>query len=188
MVCPGYGQATAVVGCTSPTCTFACKGESYDCNGSPADGCEVADTFPGAHSQATATTWAPSPANDGASAQNISGLADRRARAPGPVVAGFDPASGGAPDWYRICGGRPVRQDDINLTLQVAGSATPDVLPDAGDHQRLDVPCQTSASGSCGVSPGMSSYGDDSEIYLVVEKTCAGGGGGAVSYTITGHL
>ena len=114
VVCPGYGQASAVVGCTTPDCTFACKGESYDCNGYPEDGCEVADTLTGTHTQASANYVGSYPCTDGDSQINLSGLLPADARTHDPAIAGFNAAIGGAPDWYRIHGsGGPLCQDDI---------------------------------------------------------------------------
>ena len=189
VVCPGYGQTTAVVGCTSPNCTFACKGESYDCNGNPADGCEVADTFPNTHSQATALYLGSFGCGDSESAQNISGLLPSDARSHNPAVPGFDATKGDAPDWFRIYGsGGGLCQDDIDLTLQVSGSATPACFRLQAITNVSTYTCQTSSSGSCNFSPGMSSYGDGTDIYLVVDRTCATVASERVSYTITGHL
>jgi hypothetical protein len=189
VVCPGYGETTAVVGCASPNCTFACKGESYDCNGDPDDGCEVADTFPDTHSQATALYLGSFGCGDGESAQNVSGLLPGDARTHVPGVSGFDAAKGDTPDWYKIYGaGGGLCQDDIALTLQVAGSATPACFRLRAITNVSTYTCTTSSAGSCSFSPGMSSYGDGTDIYLVVDKTCTAVAAERVSYTIIGHL
>jgi hypothetical protein len=189
VVCPGYGETTAEVGCTTPNCTFACKGEAYDCNGDPDDGCEVADTFQGTHTQATALYLGSFGCGDSESAQNISGLLPGDARTHDPAISGFDAAKGDAPDWFRIHGaGGALCQDDINLTLQVTGSATPGCFRLRAITNVSTYTCQTSGSGSCNFSPGMSSYGDGTDIYLVVDKTCSSVAAERVSYTITGHL
>jgi hypothetical protein len=189
VVCPGYGEATAVVGCTSPTCTFACKGENYDCNGDPDDGCEVADTFQNTHSQASALYLGQRSCYDDESAQNISGLLPGDTRTHDPAVPGFDAARGYAPDWFKIdASGGPLCQDDIALNLQVTGSATPTCFRLRAITDKGTYTCQTSSAGSCSFAPGMSSYSDGSVIYIVLDRTCAALAAERVSYTITGHL
>jgi hypothetical protein len=190
VVCPGYGQATAIVGCTPPDCTFACHGENYDSNTNPADGCEVADTSPGNHQQSTATYLGAFDCWDDDSAQNISGLLPTDARVhQDPDVAGFDTAFGGAPDWYRIdATGGAYCQNDIDLTLQVSGSATPACYQLRAITDLATYSCQASTSGACQLSPGIDSYSDGTVIYLVVTKTCATVVSEQVSYTVTGHL
>src|SRR5438270_584732 len=62
--CPRVAPSTADAACldsATRTCGISCRGDNYDVDGDPADGCEVADPDPGNHDQASAHSF---PATD----------------------------------------------------------------------------------------------------------------------------
>ena len=70
----------------------------------------------------------------------------------------------------------------------MAGSATLNCFQLRAITNVSTYACATSAGGACTISPGMSSYGDGTDIFVAVEKTCTGVVAERVSYTVTGHL
>jgi hypothetical protein len=188
--CPGAGQATAVVGCSAPNCTFACVGESYDVNNDPTDGCEVTDVPTGNHAQATATDLGSKPCDDGSSNPGIAGSmpSDQRTHQD-PAVPAIDTTTHAAPDWYVIhASGGTLCQDDINFTFTVTGSSQPVCYLMKVTTNVSTYSCQASTSGTCSIAPGMSSYGDGSDVYVVISKTCAGAPYEHPTYAVTGHM
>ncbi|HEY3358046.1 MAG TPA: hypothetical protein VGQ83_32655 [Polyangia bacterium] len=187
--CPGAGQPTAEVTCQAPDCTFVCKGEHYDANGDPADGCEITDTPLGNHTQATAVALGSYTCNDGASQLDITGLVPSDQRAHSPAVEGWTPTTGAAPDWFLVhASGGSLCQDDIALTFQVVGSTNPGCYRLTAITSVSTYSCQATSDGSCSFAPGYGSYGDGTDIFITVEKTCAGPPYEMAAFQITGHL
>jgi hypothetical protein len=182
------------VTCTPPsTCTFSCLGENYDIDLDPTTGCEQVDSPLNNHLQGAATDFHPGglPCDDSSSAINLSGqmLSDLQIHE-NPSVAGFDPASGSAPDWFTVVGnGGTFCQDDVTLYLQVANSSYPTCYAltfsdTSGDRYT----CATDANGYCAISQSSGSYHDGDTLWWEVSKTCSTDSTESVSYTITGHL
>src|SRR5262245_38714641 len=190
-VCPGYGQPADNVTCDqTQTCTFSCQGENYDVNNNPSDGCEVADSPTGNHTQGTAVDQGPRPCFD-ASTFSFGGtiVDDTRVHA-NPAVSGFNTTTGSTPDWYSMTATGGICTDDLSVTLQMTSANQPTcykltVITDVNQFT-----CQTAAAtGSCTVTQGAGAYHDNVTIYYKVERTCtAATGRQSVSYTVSGHI
>ncbi|MBW2529296.1 MAG: hypothetical protein JRI23_34285, partial [Deltaproteobacteria bacterium] len=187
--CPGYGQSTANVTCDGTNCGFSCKGENYDIDGQESTGCETADTPTDNHVQNTAVYLGSMPCNDGSSNPNASVIVPSDGRThENPALTGFNTTTGSIQDWFRIYADGGLCVNDINVTLQVSGSGALNCYRLYAITSDGTYTCNTNASGSCSISQGSGSYGDDTDIFLVVEKTCSVPPTSLVSYTITGHL
>ncbi|MEO8878393.1 MAG: hypothetical protein ABI461_22575 [Polyangiaceae bacterium] len=197
--CAGQGQVGDIVTCatsTSPaSCTFACSGENYDVNNSPADGCEASDPVNGNHASNTPSGAGSYPCDDGSSNPNISGHlpSDLRGARTSPAVAGFDSTSGSAPDWYSIgANGGTFCVNDITMTLQMSGSSHPACYHMHVTTDKHTYDCDTNASGTCSAGSGSSGqYNGGTNIIIVVSKSDALGCAATddnPTYTVTGHL
>jgi hypothetical protein len=208
-VCPGYQKANDNVTCTSSqTCTFSCQGENYDVNNNPADGCEVADSPQGNHTNSPPSSPpALSVCDGGVSSTILSGrlLSDKRVHEI-PAVVGFDTTSGSAPDWtfvtavdtstFGTCA------NDMVMQLCVQGSSSPGCYKLTVLAQSTYT-CLTNASGCCPPDPSPDgtctnnpgicknnggNYPDGQHIAFEVSKTCNTNVTENVTYTVTGHL
>ena len=77
----------------------------------------------------------------------------------------------------------------MHLTLDVDGSGTLTCFHMTVSTSNGTYTCDTNTSGICSINPGSSSYDDDTNIYVRIEKTCAHTTSiGSTTYTVTGHL
>jgi hypothetical protein len=188
--CPGSGKPNDSVTCTGSKCTFSCQGENYDVNADPTDGCEIVDAPLANHKQDQGIKVGSFSCTDGSSAQNIEGKLPSDARAhEGPAIEGFVTASGSAPDYFIIHASGGVCTNDVNLDLQMtnatqSGCYRLTVNTDKNGGQT----CSVDATGHCGITNGSGSYGDGSDITVIVEKTCSSASNDNPTYKITGHL
>jgi hypothetical protein len=193
-VCPGQ-SSTADAFCTGTACDLTCKGENYDYDGSVTNSCERVDSPTGNHEQTqlSAVYLGSFSDYDPSSQLNFGGLilSDQRVHY-NPSVVGFDSISGSAPDFFRIfaTGGSVFYPNDVTLNMQVVSALG------RGDCYRMTATtnsgtytCAPSAgTNTCGIAPGSSSYGDNTTIYVRVEKICPASVRDSATYTITGHL
>jgi hypothetical protein len=190
-VCPGLHQAYDNVTC-SAGCTFSCQGENYDVDGIATDGCEIADTTVGNHSQGSAVYIGSFPCSDPASAQNIQGKlpSDTRVHENAAIVS-FDAASGSAPDYIHLyASGGANCQNDVNLDLQITGSSHPNCysMKLANLNANANNSCGTDTGGHCSITNSYGSYADGTDIFITIAKTCSSAQPDNASYTVTGHL
>jgi hypothetical protein len=194
-VCPGYMKPNDNVTCASNLmCSFSCKGESYDVDFNPANGCEVTDPTLENHEQSTALDIAPGGQScfddEPFSLVGEHLLSDKRVHET-PDISGFESDTGSASDWFsmRMTGG--FCEANVKVTLQVNGSAHPDcyhlrVVFNSGYTNN----CQTSATnGTCTIkdfNTGLYSTGDIA--YLEVSKTCPTDQTEDVTYDLTGFF
>lgn len=193
-ICPGLGKSNDNVTCDStsgtPTCTFSCEGENYDVNKSLTDGCEATDSPTGNHVSTTPSGTTTLPCSDGSSNPNLSGeiVSDQRVHT-NPTIAGFDTATGSAPDYMKIhASGGDLCEDDINITFTVTGSSNPACYTVTVTSNKNSDSCTPSAAGNCNFSHGSGWYSDGTDILFEVEKTCSSSVDEVASYTIQGHL
>lgn len=188
-VCPGFGKTADNVSCNGG-CKFSCIGESYDVNGNPSDGCELADAPVGNHTQGVAVFVGSFPCDDGSSSQNITGQMPSDTRVhENPPVTGFDVASGSAPDYFHIyASGGSFCQNDANLSLQVFNSVHASCYALTLTNVHPNDYCATDSGGHCSISNSSGSYGDGTDIYVTVSKTCSTAATENVTYAVTGHL
>ena len=177
---------------TDPTADdrTVCGGETYDVDGDPSNGCEIADSVEDNHTLATATDLGTRSCEDTDSNPAISGLLVSDTARHVPAIAGFDDTVGAAPDWYRLfADGGFFCQNDIVLALAVAD--TPDLdcyeLTVFTNVHVAGLSCQTDASGFCAIDERFAEYTDDTDIQIRVARTCPPNGA-AASYTVNGHL
>jgi hypothetical protein len=198
MVCPGYMTQFSDVACQNGmTCTFTCQGEHYDVDGNAGNGCEVMDPTTGNHTSTnTPTSLGSISCSDdpiiGTPKVTVQVTSDAfmisDARQHNPAIAGFDPVSGSAPDWYKINATGGVCVNDVAMTLQMQGSAFPtcykmSVITDKGTYT-----CTTGTNGACTITKGSGSYSDNSTVFIKIEKTCGTNQNESVAYTVLGHL
>jgi hypothetical protein len=195
-VCPGYQQPNDNVTCdATQTCTFSCQGENYDVNNDPADGCEVADSPQGNHTEGTAATITGSfsECDSGVSVPLFSGtLPSDVSVHQNPSVVGFDTTSGSAPDWISIT---PTTGTfclaDIVASLSVTGSVFPTCykLTIISNSKGLMYSCQTDASGSCSISHDTGGqFVDGESVLFEISKTCTATQDESVAYEVDGHF
>lgn len=187
-VCPGIGATNAAPACEAMACVFRCAGESYDVNGSIADGCEQTDNPTGNHLAGGAIDRGSFPCDDGSSNPNISGVLISDAREHSPAIQGFQPTTGSAPDFFKLFADGGLCVNDLNVTLTVTGSGNPSCYRLVVDTSNGPYACQTNGSGSCSISQGTGSYADNTNMLFRIEKTCLTNVSERVSYTVTGHL
>ncbi len=186
--CPGADAPGVNVTCTSmQACTFSCQGEKYDVDNDATTGCEVTDGTTGNHSTATASNGGTYDCFD-SSTISLGGLVPSDTRVhENPTIAGFDVASGSAPDFIALhASGGTFCVNDVNLTL-TAGLGTPaclhlDVITDKGGWS-----CAPPAGGACTISQGSGSYSGGTIVSVKVSRTCSAAAG-SLPYTLTGHL
>ncbi len=180
--CPGAGLATDVVTCNaSLACTFACAGENYDVNGNPADGCEVTASPQGNHTQGANVylgSYGSCDQQIQVNGANVGGVFPSDARVhQSPAVAGFDPATGSAPDWWSVfgTGSGALCLNDFQAELVVSNSKFPGCYQlTASTNQGTWSSPTDPASGTAFINQGDSSnYSDNTTIYLFVSKTCS---------------
>jgi hypothetical protein len=188
--CPGSGKPNDTVTCLSHVCALSCTGEHYDVNGDPSDGCEVADSPLANHQQADAIDVGTFSCQDGASAQNLTGMLPSDVRVhESPTVAGLSATTGAAPDYFVIHASGGACTDDVNLDLQVTGARSPTCFKlTVNTNKNGGQTCATDTTGHCAITNGSSSYGDGSDIVVIVEKTCSSATTDATTYAVTGHL
>jgi hypothetical protein len=188
-VCPGQtGTSDAV--CVDPAasrCDITCRGDNYDVDGNPANGCERLD-LGGGHTQATATSLGSGDCNASGSFVGTI-LSDGRQHA-NPQVNGFDASTGSAPDWWTVVGTGGVfcSVNLLEVTITTSGGSSP------GQCYRLTIdvgtgsPIFRSIGGDDSVTIENVEYPDNSRIYFKIEKTCGTSVREAVRYSVDYQL
>jgi hypothetical protein len=191
-VCPGFGQSTGDASCTNSStgqCGFTCRGENYDVNNNPADGCERSDTSPPGHTQALASASGSKDNSDTLATFGQVILSDGRVHA-NPAIDGFNNNSGAAPDWWSVnATGGTFGINDYVVTFTTSGgsSAAPCYTITIITNSKTQS-CATSGSGSCSINSGSGAYADGTTVFFKVEKTCTSATREAVTYSAQYHL
>jgi hypothetical protein len=191
-VCPGYGQATADATCVDPStslCGLTCKGENYDVDNNPVNGCERFDGTPPGHTQGTAQSLPSQDCFDtslGSFSQVI--MSDARVHT-NPTVTGFNAATGAAPDWWSVfANGGFACTNDFSVTLSTGGGGTSPCYTLTVITNLVTQSCLATGSSGCNVSHGSGAYGSSTVIFFKVEKTCSSATWEAVNYSVQFHL
>jgi CARDB len=204
----GAHTVTATVGDAHGTATLTgaapkmvCRGEYYDIDGSPQNGCERAQPSTGHTTSDSSRLLGAKTCNDTVSKTTFSGtiLSDTREHTT-PTVPGFDPAVGSAPEWYRIqalgtIG--PACVNDLRATITTTGGSSAKCyrlwVGFAGDPKLynggfyVSYSQDVSGNGSAVLDGQAFSYDSGTIGYFEVVRTCAAAPA-AVSYTVTFHL
>jgi hypothetical protein len=177
--------SNANVGCPGGTCTFGCKGQNYDVDGNPRNGCEQEDTQTN-HTQETAKDLGSRSCRD-TDGGSFSGTiySDAREHA-NPEAAGFDPDTGAAPLWFRVFASGGVCSNDPAVSLTMTGGTSGcyklTLRTNLGTHEK------TITNGSASIVLGSGSYSDGTNVFFTVEKTCGTSVREVASFTATYHL
>ncbi len=191
--CPGLGLATDDVACTDPgkkQCGLTCRGENYDVDGNPANGCEQAHTTPPGHTQPTAADRGHKPCTDGASTDDYGNklFSDARVHT-NPGVASFNGTIGSAPDYWSVeADGGFFCVDDYSVTFTTSGGGdTTCYRCTIITNNRTDSVI-VNGHGSASMSSGSGSYSDGTTIYFKIEKFCNLPVQESVAYSVHYHL
>jgi hypothetical protein len=196
--CPGVTSSTAETACTDPataTCGISCRGDNYDLDGDPSNGCEVPDADAANHLQTMPTKFANTDCNDGDSQNSFSGhiLSDLRTHTD-PAVVGFDPVTGAAPHFFSVfSSGGTFCQDDYSLTFTTSGGSDVPCYQATIITDKVINTVYVSGNQSGTISGGAGSYSDGTTIIFKIQKNCStasvpSSGGADVSYTVSYHL
>jgi hypothetical protein len=165
-------------------------GESYDVNGVPADGCEVADAPQDNHFDAQATNLGTFPCTDSASGFYFQGRMPSDARSH-TTSFGRSVNTGAAPDMGKASAtGGLTCVNDLEVSLETrGGSSTPcyrlTVTTDRGIYIHGLAPGAFGPATVIRVTSG--AYSGGTVIRFTFEKICTGVLEN-VSYTVRGHL
>jgi len=175
-VCPGGNQTTATATCVNQTCAFTCKGDNYDVDGDPTNGCEAPDDGHNNHTPATIRSLGSKSCDNSSSRTSFSGriVSDNRQHLPAP--AGFDPTTGAAPDWWVVSasGGTFCSNDLVASITTTGGAATGTCYRLTVETNRVTRTANVSGSGTASIpSCSGSCYTDGTTIRFKVEKTCS---------------
>lgn len=189
-VCPGTGQTTADVSCQNSTCTFTCRGQNYDVDNNPSNGCERADTQTN-HTQATAQFLGSRTCDDSDTGAFSGTLFSDSRMHTNPTAPGFDfdfPfGSGSAPLWYRVFAeGGLFCQNDPFVTVSMPGAPNNCYRVSVKTNSRTT--SVAVINGSAVVDMDSGSYPDDTDVFFTVEKTCPSTTRGVASFTATFNL
>lgn len=187
--CPGLNQPADNVACNNMACSFSCQGENYNVDKNQANGCEKTDSPLGNHVQGAAVDIGTLPCDDTLSVLNMMGRIESDAEVhANPAINGFNAVTGSAPDYFHVFASGGVCQNDLNASLQVNGSGSPACYQLTAITSNGNYVCKTNGAGACPISKGAGSYGDMTDIWFVIEKTCDTNVTEQVTYTVTGHL
>jgi hypothetical protein len=176
------------VTCADGGCTFSCKGQNYDVDGSPDSGCEAVDAPLGNHAASTPTSVGTVPCNDSSTISSMGLIPSDTQVHENPAVTGFASAQGAAPDFLAVsASGGTFCVNDIGVTLTVTGAPNLSCYRLSITTDNGSWTCQSSASGACTITQGSGSYSGGTTIALNVARTCSAAGA-AARYTVAGHF
>jgi hypothetical protein len=191
--CPGQGLGNAEVTCGNDlglTCQLTCRGENYDVDGNPQNGCEILHSVPPGHNQASAGDRGSLSCTD-TSTDTILGflLSDSRAHT-NPTVGSFSAQVGSAPDYYRVAAnGGLLCVNDYAVSFGTSGGNSLTQCYQCTiitDKKTQSV----TATGNdlVQMTSGSSSYSGGTDIYFKIEKICSLPRQEAIRYQVMYHL
>ncbi|MFN8661024.1 MAG: hypothetical protein U0075_03985 [Thermomicrobiales bacterium] len=185
MVCSGQSTTSDAV-CQGSTCTITCRGDNYDVDSNPANGCERQYTD-GAHTQGTAFPLGSVGNCDSNAETPVRTIySDARVHA-NPSVPAFNIATGAAPQWWVVnAPGGVLCQNDLDVTLNMT-SGTGNCYRLMVQTNQVTLTAQTSG-GVAHIQHGIGAYISGTPVFFMVEKICGTNVREAASYTIMYHL
>ena len=186
--CPGTGAPYGNAALSGGVCTFSCQGEHYDVNGTPTDGCEVADNPVGNHVQSSAANQGTLSAC-GSPTGTVTGMipSDKQVHT-NPAFTGFDATTGSAPDWYVVQGASGFTcQNTLFAKLTIAGSRMPSCykLTAITDLHTYTAQANSTGTATIDYSTTNNQFTTNANIYFQVSKTCGTNVVEAPTYTLT---
>ncbi len=190
--CPGLGRDTGDAVCADPgskRCDLTCRGENYDVDRDPGNGCEQLHTGPG-HTRSTATDRGSKSCSDLTSKDAVTAslFSDSRLHT-NPSVEDFSGTLGTAPDYFKVqATGGIGCVNDYSVTFETHGGGATECYRCTLITDKTTDSVTISGAGSKAISGGAGSYSGDTPIYFKVEKTCPLPVQEAVAYKISYHL
>jgi hypothetical protein len=176
--CLGQGLSTDNVSCNQDmgnACQFTCRGENYDVDGKPQNGCEQLHPVPPGHTMADAADRGSHDCFD-TNTDTVMGflMSDSRAHI-NPTVVAFNAQVGSAPDWYRVeASGGTFCQDNYNVTFSTAGgNSVTQCYRCTIMTDKMVQSVTVTGNDMMQMSSGSGSYSDGSVVYFKVEKICS---------------
>ncbi|MCS6913854.1 MAG: hypothetical protein RMK29_01725 [Myxococcales bacterium] len=192
--CPGLGLTNNDVSCIDPAnrrCDMTCRGDNYDVDKNPANGCEQLDTVPPGHTLATAAIRPDRDCYDFGDYKDsftFSVMSDSRVHV-NPSVPAFNSAVGAAPDYIKVrATGGAFCQNDYAVRFTTRGGGAVPCYRCTIYTDRKSQSVTTTGSGTVEMSSGSGSYSSNSDVYFVIEKICNLPVQEAVTYTVEYHL
>jgi hypothetical protein len=190
-VCPGLGLTTDEVFCDpmSHLCGMSCRGDNYDVDNKPDNGCEVTDAVPPGHTQPTAASRGSKSCSDTTSSDTFSAGVPSDIRGhKNPPVDSFSGAVGAAPDFWIVHADGGVCIDDYSVTLTTSGGSASSCYTATIMTNKTTNSVTVNGSSWNTMTGGSGSYSDGSDIYFKIEKTCSSPKPEHVAYTVQYHL
>ncbi len=189
--CPGQNVSTCEPSCSNKVCGLTCRGEHYDVDKSPSNGCEVVDDNAANpnHNPNTAIFLGSVPCWDDESQTDFNGHlpADFRVHA-NPIVDNFKGTFGSAPDYFQIYGkGGWFCYNDYSVDFTTSGGGNANCYNLTFQTNNLTDSHTTNGHSSVNLSGGKGSYSDGSVITFIVQRICSTGAENA-SYSVSFHL
>ena len=167
-------------------CTITCRGDNYDVNNDPVDGCERQYTD-GAHTQSTAFPLGNVDCQDSNRVTPLRTIySDSRIHTNFPSPP-FNPGTGAAPQWWVVnaTGGVLCQTNlDVMLTMTTGTGNCYRLTVNAGSNTWV----APTVNGVAQITQGPGSYIPGMSIFFVVEKICPASIREAANYIITYHL
>lgn len=190
--CPGQDQKTADVVCGQDmglTCQLTCRGENYDVDGKPQNGCEMDHGIFTSHTQATASDRGHLSCFD-TGTDTVLGflLSDSRVHA-NPAIGSFNATVGSAPDYYSVqADGGTICVNDYDVTFSTSGGGSAQCYQCTITTDKKTQSVMASGNELVKLTSGSGSYSNNSVIYFKVEKVCSLPTQEAIRYQILYHL
>lgn len=166
---------------------ITCSGENYDVNGDPSDGCERLHSGSN-HSNTTAISLGSLSCSDSLR-MGLSNQIFSDSRTHSPMPTGFSGVVGSAPDYYsvRATGGQFCLNDGA-FEFKTSGGGTTDCYRFTVTTDRTSVSVLLNGQGSGSFRKGSTFYGNNSTVYIKIEKTCSLPTQEAVTYSVSFNL
>jgi hypothetical protein len=190
--CPGQGLTTTDVVCgqdMGPTCQLTCRGENYDVDGDPKNGCEMAHAVTPGHNQVDSDDRGHKSCFDTSTDAFFTFLLSDSRVHQNPLVGSFNVQVGSAPDFYRVeADGGAFCVNDYDVTFSTSGGGTDKCYQCTIITDKMTQSVMATGSELVKMSSGSGSYSNNSVVYFKIEKICSLPRQEAVKYQVIYHL
>jgi hypothetical protein len=190
--CPGQALGNADVVCgqdMGPTCQLTCRGENYDVDGDPKNGCELNHSVPPGHTQADAADRGKLTCFDTATDTFLEFLLSDSRTHVNPAIGGFSAQVGSAPDYWRVqATGGTLCVNDFDVTFATSGGGTDQCYQCTIITDKKSQHVLATGKDLVHLTAGSGSYSDNSSIYFKIEKICSLPRQEGIRYSIMYHL
>ena len=190
--CPGQGLTTADVVCgqdMGTTCQFTCRGENYDVDSDPKNGCEMAHAVTPGHNQVDSDDRGHKSCFDTSTDAFFTFLLSDSRVHQNPVVGSFNFQVGSAPDFYRVeADGGAFCVNDYDVTFSTSGGGTDKCYQCTIITDRMTQSVMANGSELVKMTSGSGSYSSNTVVYFKIEKICSLPRQESVKYQVLYHL